>query len=84
MSSDPSKVLPAESRFQCPACRAKQPLQDACRRCGADLQLLAQAQRRVAWLIQKRQTAIASANLDQAMKYERELRLLKPSENSRC
>ena len=76
MSNNPIDNSPAELKFQCPACRAKQPLQNSCRRCGADLGLLAKAHRRVAWLVEKRRSAPGSGF---AAKYEAELRLLKPA-----
>ena len=38
------------SRFQCPACRARQSFQSECRRCGADLSLIVAARRRIAFI----------------------------------
>jgi hypothetical protein len=55
--------------FRCPVCRAAQTLRETCRRCQADLRLVALAHRRLAHL--KRQRAQAQASGD----YERELRL---------
>lgn len=40
----------AASRFQCPACRARQSLQNECRRCSADLSLLVAAHHRITFL----------------------------------
>lgn len=50
-SLSPSCSIPTSGDFRCPACRARQPVQDACRRCQADLTLLAKMHRRIDYLI---------------------------------
>ncbi len=50
-SSASSRSIPASGDFRCPACRARQPVQDACRRCQADLTMLAKIHRRIDYLI---------------------------------
>ncbi len=67
-----------EPKFQCPACRASQPLQDTCRRCGADLRLLAKAKRHVAALIKRRESAIRIGDEATAKQIASELKLLQP------
>ncbi|REJ82072.1 MAG: hypothetical protein DWQ34_08075 [Planctomycetota bacterium] len=54
--------MSSESEFRCPVCRARQSLRDECRRCAADLRLVARARRRAAWL--KAQLHRARANGD--------------------
>jgi hypothetical protein len=84
MSNNPVASGRSSSRlaFQCPACRAKQPLQDTCRRCGADLSLLALAKRRVAWLLARRQAACAAGDFQYATLIQEELDVLQPGETS--
>ena len=65
-------------KFQCPACRASQPLQDTCRRCGADLRLLAKAKRHVAALIERRESAIRIGDEAMAKQIALELKLMQP------
>ena len=51
-----------EPAFRCPVCRAAQTLRETCRRCQADLGLVARAHRRLAYV--KRQQAQAQAGGD--------------------
>jgi primosomal protein N' len=67
MSNDPA--------FQCPACRARQALQDQCRRCGADLKLLARAKRHLTTLVNDLQSAIAQGDTVTAQRCADELKL---------
>ncbi len=59
--------------LQCPACRARQPLQDRCRRCAADLTLIVKLRRRIDWLIEQREQALHSGH---AQRIREELELL--------
>lgn len=62
--------------FRCPVCRAKQSLQDQCRRCHADLSLLVKVKRRVAYLVASRQAAKQAGDLAAAEHLHRELQRL--------
>jgi hypothetical protein len=75
MSDD---VMADEPSFRCPACRARQPLREECRRCQADLSLMVRAHRRVHYLMCQQQQARATGDqqLDQGLAAE--LQLLAP------
>lgn len=64
----------ASPRFQCPVCRARQELQNECRRCGADLSLVVAARRRIG-LIQE-QLAHATEGSLQHKRLTKELQML--------
>jgi hypothetical protein len=64
--------------FQCPVCRANQTLRETCRRCKADLGLVARAYRRVEHLLQKREQAIAHGDHELARALATELQWLAP------
>lgn len=66
-----------EPSFRCPVCRATQTLRDVCRRCEADLSLVARAHRRLAWL--KQSLAQAEGDSAQLRRLKAELRWLAPS-----
>ena len=51
--------MSADTDFRCPVCRAGQTLRDTCRRCQADLRLVASVHRRVAYL--QRESELARA-----------------------
>jgi len=78
MSNEPTSEIPDQLR--CPACRAKQAPQAACRRCGADLEFLLRALRRVRYLRQRLQHARAEGDHDVAQATLAELKQLAPSE----
>ncbi|OED37086.1 hypothetical protein AB833_24930 [Chromatiales bacterium (ex Bugula neritina AB1)] len=42
--------------FQCPVCRARQPLQSQCRRCQADLSLVVKVRERINYLARLRES----------------------------
>jgi hypothetical protein len=64
----------ALSQFQCPVCRARQPLQNECRRCRADLSLVVSIHLRIDYLREQlKQAAKGSLRREQLIK---ELRLL--------
>ena len=69
MSSDPT--------FRCPVCRAAQTLREICRRCQADLRLVAQAHRRLEYVTRRR--AEASTAGDSERELTAELDWLAPS-----
>ncbi len=71
MSSEPS--------FRCPVCRAGQTIRDQCRRCQADLRLVAAAHRRVAYLKDQRQQARSRGDRPREEALSAELRLLMPA-----
>ena len=66
--------------FRCPVCRARQPLQETCRRCKADLSLVVGAHRRVEYLRAEREKARASGNGPREQILTAELRWLAPAE----
>ncbi len=73
--SNPSQSI-AAAAFSCPACRAKQPLQPACRRCQADLSLLVAATQRAIYL--ERELSQDGLTEDHKQRLQRELKLLAP------
>ena len=64
--------------FRCPVCRAKQPLQLACRRCKADLRLVVAARQRVLYVASVRDQARLSGDHNAYQRAVQELRLLAP------
>ncbi|MEX0716494.1 MAG: hypothetical protein WD066_07905 [Planctomycetaceae bacterium] len=76
MSDDPAADAPS---FRCPACRARQTLRDQCRRCAADLALVARAHRRVKFLIAQRRHARARGEQEREHALAAELRRLAPA-----
>ena len=71
MSDDPA--------FRCPVCRARQTLRETCRRCQADLRLLACAHRRVDYVRREREQARVSGNRTRAQFLAAELHWLVPA-----
>jgi hypothetical protein len=72
MSNDPA--------LRCPVCRATQTLRETCRRCQADLALVARAHRRVAYLKRERDAARAGGNQQREQAFAAELRWLAPAQ----
>jgi len=64
--------------FHCPVCRAKQTLRATCRRCNADLRLVASACRRIEYLLTEMETAQASGNRQREASLAAELQWLDP------
>ncbi len=64
--------------FRCPACRAKQRPQDACRRCGADLKLLLRAIRHLDRLRARLADAIERADHETERATRAEIRRFAP------
>lgn len=64
--------------FRCPACRARQTLREECRRCRADLSLVARAHRRVHYLIVQRQQARTCGDRRREQSLTTELQQLAP------
>lgn len=71
MSDDPP--------FRCPVCRASQVLSETCRRCRADLNLVALAYRRLEYLKHQRDAARACGDREREQLVVEELRWLAPS-----
>lgn len=71
MSDDPA--------FRCPVCRASQVLSDTCRRCRADLNLVARAYRRLDCLKRERDAARSRGDHEREQLVIEELRWLAPS-----
>ena len=66
-----------ESNFRCPACRARQPLQNRCRRCQADLSLVVLAHQRLNYLLTVLDQAV-DPHAPQIQLLRSELKLLAP------
>jgi len=66
-SRDRSSDESQNPEFRCPACRARQPRQNQCRRCGADLSLLVRIHNRIDYLL-----------ADPSDTHQRELAVLDP------
>jgi len=64
--------------FRCPVCRARQALQEDCRRCGADLRLVVRAHRRLAYLLSLRHSVRDSGNRLRERQITEELQRLAP------
>lgn len=71
MSDDPA--------FRCPVCRARQTLRETCRRCQADLRLVARAHRRVAYLTAQREQARGNGDRELERIFADELHWLAPA-----
>jgi primosomal protein N' len=54
--------MSSDLTLRCPVCRATQTIRDQCRRCQADLSLVARAHRRVAYLMAERERARAAGD----------------------
>jgi hypothetical protein len=67
-----------ESTFRCPVCRASQTLRETCRRCQADLRLVVQARRRLAYVKLLRAEALASGDGAREQQLATELHWLAP------
>jgi hypothetical protein len=67
-----------EMTFRCPVCHATQTLRDTCRRCQADLRLLARAKRRVAFVKCLSEQARSSGDEARERTLAAELRWLLP------
>ena len=65
--------------FRCPVCRAKQTLHATCRRCNADLRLVASARRRIEYLLTEIEMAQASGNHQREASLAAELQWLAPN-----
>ena len=64
--------------FRCPVCRATQTLRETCRRCQADLRLVARAYRRLAYVKRQQQQARVSGDRHREQILAAELRWLAP------
>ncbi len=71
MSDDPA--------FRCPVCRASQVLSDTCRRCRADLNLVARAYRRLDYLKRERDAARSRGDHEGEQLFFEELQWFAPS-----
>jgi hypothetical protein len=60
--------------FQCPTCRARQPLQSQCRRCRSDLSLVVAAHRRIAFI--REQLEQATEDSPQHKRFKKEFQML--------
>lgn len=65
--------------FRCPVCRAAQALRETCRRCQADLSLVARGYRRLAYLKEQQAQALATGDSHRAKQLASELRWLAPN-----
>ncbi len=70
--------MSAESVFRCPVCRAAQPPQELCRRCQADLSLVLRARRRLAYVQEQRELALARGDDEREAQFAVELRWIAP------
>lgn len=68
-----------DTPFRCPVCRASQVLSNTCRRCRADLSLVARAYRRLDYLERERDAARACGDRGREQLAIEELRWLVPS-----
>lgn len=68
-----------DTAFRCPVCRAAQTLRETCRRCQADLRLVARAQRRAAYLRREREQAQMRGDRQRARLLAAELHWLAPT-----
>lgn len=64
--------------FRCPVCRARQPLQETCRRCAADLRLVVRAQLRLAYIKEQLAQLRTSDDHERRQQLTREQRWLSP------
>lgn len=78
MSNEPA-ASGRNSRLRCPACRARQPVQTVCRRCGADLELLTRALTRLDEVRSALAEATERGNDSRQRELTEELRLLRPA-----
>jgi hypothetical protein len=78
MSADADASAADAATFRCPVCRARQTLRDECRRCRADLRLVARAHRRAHYLLAQRQQARTSGDVHRERLIAAELAQLAP------
>ncbi len=71
--------MSADPAFRCPVCRARQPLNQTCRRCQADLSLVVRSHRRLNYLIAQRDEARANGNREREETITEEIRWLLPA-----
>ncbi len=71
--------MSAEPNLRCPVCRALQPLQETCRRCAADLQLVILAHSRVTYLKNQLIQARTREDTKREQQLLTELHWLKPA-----
>lgn len=71
--------MSADPRFRCPVCRASQPLQVTCRRCGADLQLVVRAHHRLAYIQEQLANSESGNNHERLQQLKNELHWLSPT-----
>jgi hypothetical protein len=76
--------MSADLTFRCPACRARQTLREQCRRCKADLGLVARAHRRVAYLVNEQHQARLCGERERERIISAELLWLAPACNDRA
>lgn len=70
--------MSSEPLFRCPACHARQTVRNTCRRCGADLMLVARAHRYTEWLLTQFHIARDSNDHPRQQQLKDELLLLAP------
>lgn len=68
--------------LRCPVCRAKQPLQQTCRRCKADNGLVLRARRRIEYLLAEIEKVHANGDQQRAERLSAELKWLAPGRRS--
>ncbi len=71
------------SVLRCPACRTRQPWQETCRRCRADLTLYVRALRQHERLLARCREAIERGDRGQALRAAGELVMLRPGPDER-
>jgi len=65
-TSVPARGSAVPPKLRCPACRASQPYQDVCRRCGADLRLLVKIKTHIDDLVRKHEAFRIAGNREAA------------------
>lgn len=68
-----------DSPFRCPVCRASQTLRETCRRCQADLRLVARAHLRLAYVRRRQAEALSRGDGDLEQILAAELHWLAPT-----
>lgn len=71
--------MPDRLEFRCPVCRARQQLQECCRRCKADLRLVVRAHRRAGYLNTEIENARADGDWQREELLAAELQWLDPN-----
>lgn len=77
-NAESSNAESSNADFQCPVCRARQVLTDSCRRCKADLSLLARLRQRAEFLQTEWLRAVSRGDQAQSERIRRELTVLAP------